>query len=207
MRDLNGFVKKEINDANIKSLLFKWFTPRQKTQLNYNILSPSSRFLSEAEKSQLRVCLDAEKLFPYNLEAEFITGARLQVKNEVYHSKSYRSMAKTCSFFIKYSENNLFYYAFICYYLQLNENIFACIELINTECNKFTYNIEGRCSNLVQSMKNKGVYDKDFKIGFVSDTKKFINCKNILSKCIYICIPSEDDFFYITDFINENEHD
>ena len=125
MRDLNGFVKKEINDANIKSLLFKWFIPRQKTQLNYNILSPSSRFLSVAEKSQLRVC------------SEFISGTRLQVNNEVYHSKSYRSMAKTCSFLIKYSEKNFFYYAFICYYLQLNENIFACIELIDTECNKW----------------------------------------------------------------------
>ena len=116
-------------------------------------------------------------------------------------------MAKTCSFLVKYTENNLYFYAFICFYIQLNNQIFAYVEMINTKSNKFTYNIEGRCSNLVQSMRKKGVFEENFKIGFCLDTKKFINCKNIISKSIYINIPDEEDFFYISDFINENEHD
>ena len=106
MRDLRGFVKDEINDINVMSLLLKWFTPRQKNDLKYNILSPSLRFLTEQEKSQLKECLDAENVFSYNLEAELISGFRLQIKNEVYHSKEYRSMAKTCSFLVKYTEEN-----------------------------------------------------------------------------------------------------
>ena len=207
MRNLSGFLKDEVNDINVMSLLLKWFTPRQKNDLKYNIISPSSRFLTEQEKSQLRECLDAENIFSYNLDAEFLSGSRLQVKNEVYHSKEYRSMVKTCSFLVKYTEEKSYFYAFICFYIKLNDQIFACVEMINTESNKFTYNIEGRCSNLVQSMKNKGVFEENFKIGFCLDTHKFINCKNIICKSIYINIPDEEDFFYIIDFINENEHD
>ena len=52
-----------------------------------------------------------------------------------------------------------------------------------------------------------GIYDQDFKIGFFSSDKKFINCNSIMSKCVSISIQNEDDFFYISDFINENEHD
>ena len=207
MRDLSGFVKDEINDINVMSLLLKWFTPRQKNDLKYNILSPSLRFLTEQEKSQLKECLDAENVFSYNLEAELISGFRLQIKNEVYHSKEYRSMAKTCGFLVKYTEENSYFYAFICFYIQLNDQIFAYVEMINTKANKFTYNIEWRWSNLVQSIRNEGVFEENFKIGFCQDTHKFINCKNIICKSIYLKIPDEEDFFYVIDFINENEHD
>ena len=109
--------------------------------------------MSESEKNILKTFLNEEQMFSDKLDGEFISGFRLQVKNEVYHSKRYRSMKKTCSFLIKYSEKNLFYYAFICFYIQLNDKIFAYIEMINTDSNKFTYNFEGRCSDLVQAMK------------------------------------------------------
>ena len=97
MRDLGEFLENEINDINAKSLLLKWFNPRHRNISNYNNLSTSSRYLSEQEKSKLKECLDAEKILNYNLAAEFLSGSRLQVRNEVYHSKQYRSMEKPCS--------------------------------------------------------------------------------------------------------------
>ena len=90
---------------------------------------------------------------------------------------------------------------FVDYFFQYRNDIFATILNIDTTFNKFTDNFAG-----IKKLENKNYFDM-FKIGYLTQEKTIIDTKNIICKCLSIDIKNEKDFFYLSDFTNENEHD
>ena len=60
--------------------------------------------------------------------------------------------------------------------------------------------------NVFQELLNNNAFDDLFKTMSSTNEKVIINVKKIMNKCIII-VTNLANLFYITDFINENEHD
>jgi len=127
-------------------------------------------------------------------------------ENKVYHSEDYNRVSKSCSYIVKFIKNNEECYGSIEYFLNIDEDFFACIKIFKTEANKIVGNLKGRPLNVFQELLNNNAFDDLFKTMSSTNTKVLINVKNIINKCIIIT-TNLANLFYITDFINENEHD
>ena len=103
-------------------------------------------------------------------------------------------------------QNNEEFYGSIEYFLNIDEDFFACIKIFKTGATKIVSNLKGRPMNVFIELLNNNAFDDLFKTMSSTNEKVIINVKKIMNKCIII-VTNLANLFYITDFINENEHD
>ena len=70
------------------------------------------------------------------------------------------------------------------------------------------FNVNGNnYSKEEKILKERGIFKRFFKIGLLIENERFINVENIICKCISINVIGIENFYYFSDFENENEHD
>ena len=141
-----------------------------------------------------------------NIANKILVSNKMIKQSKVYHSENYNRVSKSCSYIVKFIENNEEHYGSIVYFLNVSEEFFACIKLFNPAANIIVSNLKGRPMNMFQGLLNNNAFNGIFKTMSKTNDIMFVNVKNIKNKCIIIKTNSPY-LFYITDFINENDHD
>lgn len=149
--------------------------------------------------------------FQFDLEANsytnpIIIGSRLNKDYNIYLSKTYNrtgASRRNCS--IKYLDNDEVKFANVNYYLQVEEMIYACIEEFDIISNNFMFNYRGYLNSNLKELKDLGCFENIYYLVKEKGDLSLINSFQIKTKCIMI--QNDEDTFYISEFINENEHD
>jgi hypothetical protein len=91
------------------------------------------------------------------------------------------------------------------------KNVYAFINIIKILDTNFLYNLSKKTSSLNREIQT-AFFHNVFKIAKITDEQAIILCKNIKGKCILIRLSvlqndKPEEVLYLTNFINENEHD
>ena len=98
--------------------------------------------------------------------------------------------------------------ACIKYFFNYRDQFYACLQEYNINENDFFYNESGNYySNEVKRLKENGIFNKYFNVGYLTKKERFINVENIICKCISIKVKGNEDYSYFSEFDYENEHD
>ena len=129
-------------------------------------------------------------------------GDRLSIKNKVYHSKNYSRKGKSNSYSVSYLEKNKKNYCDIEYFFEIEGKFYAKVTKheIFDEIKQFLPNSHGYFYDRVIN-----VFQKYFKIIDNSNNFDFINCENILNRCIIT--NNNNNLKFITELAYEFEHD
>jgi hypothetical protein len=148
-----------------------------------------------------------KEFFDVNLDKVVLEGYKFNKAYQVFHSIKYRTGSKTNSYVVKYFFEESLYYAIINYFINFNNQYYACIfRLIETE-DDFMFNNRTRVSDKIESLKKNGIFNSEFCIVKKTNEKSFIKCCQILTKCILVPVNGIKNYFYASDFITNNEHD
>jgi hypothetical protein len=164
-----------------------------------------------------RKLLDYEEEY---FEDEHITvnqASRLNKDYQVFHSKFYKKDIKSCSYLVKYlTTDDDEAFGLIEYFIRVNgkNQIYAYIQHIDAETNSINQQISPP-DEYVLDPHYREVLDNQtlgyfYFVGCIVDSREFIPVEKILKKCISVSFGCEEEcenFFFITDFDNENEHD
>ena len=200
----NKYCADPINNEILANLFNTWFTPRTKTEKEISIISKcNKRQLKESE-------IDLFERSSFKYSSVMSIGHKITHDYIIYYSSDYKRTKRSCSYVVEFKEANDFQYGKILYYLG-NEETYAIITKINLIEMNFLYNLKAKTNNKNREYQNTHLNGL-FKLVEETDVQSLIMCKSITAKCILIpLVVSENNVqverIYITNFINEYEHD
>ena len=160
LRNHTDFINENIENETIKLIINSWFSPRNKTFFNKQLLEPIKfRKLNQFELNSFR--MDEGE---YNEDIKIAD--KLNMKYEIFHSKNYElNGEKTCSYLVKFLDESTVSFGFIEYFFQIDvAEFYACINKINIIQNYFANNININ-KNMCDDMRNfvkSGIIDEHF---------------------------------------------
>ena len=175
-----------------------WFEKKNKVGIEENLLEPISyRELKQFEKDLLGI--------------NFLVASsqRFSKNYIVYHSRNYKknNIEKSNSFTVKFDKKGNLGFGFVENFIKINNKFFAVItELLLCEKNIF-YDFKGNFTDSIKSFIRKKYFDDTFQIVFNSKQKLLIQTTEIICKCFIINLLNCENFYYISEYITEMEHD
>ena len=197
----NSYASMKNANQNVKDKLINWNLTRNYFNHETHLIEPiSARNMNSKEK------------FFFKTKEEILieVSSKLSKNYIIYHSKMSKNYAQTCSYIIKYKNNDSKNYviALINYFFKYLNKIYVCVKDLNITTNDLFFNNNGNnYSKEVKNFRESGLFKRYFDIGFLSENEKFINAENIICKCICIYVIGNENYFYFSEFDNENEHD
>ena len=92
--------------------------------------------------------------------------------------------------------------------MKLNEKLYACIQKYNIKDNDFFFNVNGNYySNEIKKLRENGIFQNKFYVGYLIESEAIIDADMIICKCISINVKDNEDFYYLSEYENEQEHD
>jgi len=186
-----GYTNNKNSKASVKEFLHSLMITTSNVPLETVLMLPAfERTPSEDEIRALGLQAGSTILQSYRL-----------AKNKIkYQSRGYRSSSNNCSYCVKFLNNSI-KYGFVDFYVQHEKNIYARVSLLEMPNKDLLSNFKGNTRNEFKHLDFNLIY----KVLKETNTKVFIYINDIIKKCFIA--PTFDDFFVLSDFITEDEHD
>lgn len=166
---------------------------------------------SDSKSNRLIGTVKKRKLFDFKLKIikyefkldsnEALIGVKLFAKGKTYHSKMYSRKANCNSYTISYLTNNEKCYGEIDYILEINSDIYACINKFSLELNLRDFS--PKSYGFFYDIVNNNI-DRYFKLVMFSNEIEIIKIDCILNKCIVI---NNNGHLILSELVYEFEHD
>lgn len=173
--------------------------PNRKIKKNkVHLLDPiSKRKLNGFELDQFEI---------ENFDDYVFIGLRISLENSIFHSINYKKAGEnTSSYCIKYRIKEKSYFGLISYFIEIENFFYVVLFQLKTIKTCLFDDIKVRVPDSLQSLKRNKLFDNFFSVCEKTDDLMIINSNDIISKCIIY--EESDEVYYLTDLLNENEHD
>lgn len=189
----NSSENSHLNDF-VLSLYSKSYVKKGKT----HILEPfSKRKLNRFELEQFEI---------ENFDENVFISLRLSIENSIFHSIDYEKIGEnTSSYVIKYKIGNSFCFGIISYFIEIENFFYVVLNPLLLIKTCLFDDIRVRVPDNLQGLKKNKIFDNFFSVCEKTEDLLIINSNDILSKCIIY--EESDKIYYITEFLNEDEHD
>ena len=198
LRNFNDFIQTNDCCEETKCLLRNWFQIKNSEGQGEKLLEPISlRKLNEIEIDFLKITGQAA------------SSSRFSKNYVVFHSRQYKknNSDKTNSYTVKFDKNGEHGFGFVEYFLKKNNKFYAVLtELLLCEKNIF-FDLKGNFTAAIKSFNKKKYFDETFFIVYNSKKQVLISTTQIISKCFVVNLLNLENFYYVSRFITETEHD
>ncbi|CAF0945088.1 unnamed protein product [Brachionus calyciflorus] len=198
----------------IVSRLGEFENSKEKTELNDFILDLYSKKHFGNIKVSLLEPTSKRKLNNFELNQfelddffnDVFISLRIIIENTIYHSINYKRVGQeTSSYCIKYKIQNLFYFGFIKYFIEIENFFYVVLCPLKTIKTCLFNDIKIRVPDDLQALKKNKIFDNFFTVCEKTENLLIINSDDVISKCIIY--EENEDLFYLSDYLSEEEHD
>lgn len=187
-------------NINVAETLKKWFYRSKRLEEGSCIIgSFEIRQLNQFEESIFGL---ESRSFTQNVKI----GHKVNSKYNLYFSRGYQRSEKNGSYVVKFVKDEEILYGRINYFLQIDDCTYASLNILEPTSQRF-FNLKGNYGANFRSVFLDSKFSYAYVLLLITENETLIHLDQIVCKCFCVHSDQDDNNMYVSDYLNENEHD
>ena len=133
-------------------------------------------------------------------------GQKLRYDRKIFYSRNFIKMNKSCSDVIKCRIGEMFIFVFIEYFIEIGTDIYVCIETLQKSQQGFFEELNNDYGVEINELLMQDKVDSHIECFERTYVHDIIHISHVKSLCFMID-TGESTYFFLSELINEDEHD